>query len=272
MTLQKLYDYLKRLIPISEIPLTWNSMGYTSESFNEWASGDFFNGWEGERSTEDEASIMSNLLKTKHGDSLLDIACGYGRHALLFAELYNLNVTGIDISSGLIDAARKIMKRKGLEIDYHVKHARDLSWQDKFDYAIIAFNSFSLFSYEDALIVLDRINKALKKNGRLFMDLDNKPFNCRYGTAYKDWDISNGLKLQETYFHQSISVEVCRDVNFALGSDRITDFVSFKRIYSEDEIRDLLAKHGFNVQEIYGDWDLSPLTPNSPKMILIGAL
>jgi D-alanine-D-alanine ligase len=272
MILQELYDYLESLIPISEIPLTWDSTGYTSESFNEWANGNSFNEWEGERPTEDEVSIMAKLLRTKHGDSLLDVACGYGRHTFLFAGLYDLNVTGIDISNGLIEVARKSAREKGLKIDFQVKRGRDLPWQDKFDHAIIAFNSFSLFSPEDARIVLKNINKALKKNGRLFMDLDNKLFNCRYGTSYKDWRISNGLMFQEVYFHQDISVEVCRDIHFILGPDRMTDFISFKRIYSEDEIRDLFAKFGFHIEEIYGDWDLSPLTQDSPKMILVSAL
>jgi len=268
MNLNEMCNYLEKLTPISEIPLTWDSMSYTSESFNDWASGDQFDGWEGERPTEDEVPIMAELMRIKHGDSLLDVACGYGRHALLFASLYDLNVTGIDISSGLIETARKFAKKKGLKIDFQVKHGRELLWQDKFDHAIIAFNSFSLFSPEDAPIVLTLIGRALRKNGKLFMDLDNKPYNCRYGTSHKDWSLADGLVFQEAYFHQDISIEVCRDLHFALGSDRMVKFVSFKRIYSEDEIHDLLAKCGFRIEEIYGDWDLSPLTQNSPKMIL----
>lgn len=270
MKIQRLCEYLEKLTPISEISLTWDSMNYTSESFNDWASGSSFNGWEGERSTEDEVSIMAKLLKTKHGDSLLDVACGYGRHALLFASHYGLNVTGIDVSSGLIETARRLAEEQRLKIYYEIRHGRNLVWQDEFDHAMIAFNSFSLFSPEDASAVLTGINKALKKNGRLFMDLDNKPFNCRYGTSYRDWSISNGLMLQEVYFHQDISVEVCRDLYCMTEADRIVEFITFKRIYSEEEIRVLLTECGFCIEEIYGDWDLSPLTQNSPKMILVG--
>ena len=270
MTLQELCEYLKRLTPISEIPLIWDSMGYTSESFNEWASGISFKGWEGERPTEEEVSTIAKLLKIKHGDSLLDVACGYGRHALLFVSLYGLKVTGIDISQGLIESAIRFAEEKGLKIAYEVKHGKELKYQNEFNHAIIAFNSFSLFSTEDALVVLSNINKALKKNGRLFIDLDNKPSNCRFGTSYRDWNISNGLALQEVYFHQDISVEVCRDLYFIPKADDVVEFISFKRIYSEKEICELFANCGFRVDEIYGDWDLSTLTQDSPKMILVG--
>jgi len=270
MTLQELCDYLKKLTPIAEVPLTWNSMGYTSESFNEWASDGSFNGWEGEYPTDEETSIMAKLLDVKHEDSLLDIACGYGRHAILFAGSYGLNVTGIDISQGLIESAKRFAEEQKINIAYEVRNGRDLEWQDEFDHAIIAFNSFSLFSPEDAPIVLSGIYKALKKNGKLFMDLDNKPFNCRYGTSCRSWDISGGLTLQEVYFHNDISVEVCRDLNWIPSLDRIEEFISFKRIYSDSDICKLLAKCGFCIDAIYGDWELSNLTQNSSKIILVG--
>lgn len=49
------------------------------------------------------------------------------------------------------------------------------------------------------------------------------------------------------------------------------EFVGFKRIYSHDEIRDLLARNGFGVEKVFGDWDLSKLTDDSPKIILVAS-
>jgi SAM-dependent methyltransferase len=183
-----------------------------------------------------------------------------------------LKVTGIDISRGLIKTAKRFAKEKGLKIAYEVRHGKDLRYQEEFDCVIIAFNSFSLFSPEDAPVVLQGIHKALKKGGRIFMDLDNKPFNCRYGASYRDWCTwSGGIILQEVYFHQDISVEVNRDLSLNTESDQVEEFIIFKRIYSKDDIFDLFSKCGFRIDKIYGGWDLSPLDENSPKMILVGA-
>lgn len=271
-TLKELQKYLAALVPVEKIPLTWNATGYTSEAFNKWAGSQFFKGegMNGERPTEEEVAVMVKLLEVKAGDSLLDVACGYGRHALLFAAHYGLNVTGIDISSGLIKAAKRFAKEKGLKIAYEVRHGRDLKYQEKFDYAIIAFNSFSLFPLEDAPVVLQGIHKALKKDGKLFMDLDNKPFNCRYGTSYRNWYTwPGGLTLGEVYFHQDISVEASRDLGLNAESNEVEEFIVFKRIYSKEEVCDLLSESGFRVDKIYGDWELSPLDQDSPKMILV---
>lgn len=271
MTLKEVYEYLETRLPIEQVPITWGSTGYTSETFNRWVSDPTFPGWTGDRPTEEEASIIIDLLQTQPGDSLLDVACGYGRHALLLARQYGLKVTGIDISPSLITTARRLAEEQGLEIAYEVRHAIDLPWSNKFNWAMIAYNSFSLFSPEEAPIVLHGIHRALRSNGCLFLDLDNKSFNCRYGISDTNWHVwSGGLTLQEIYFHEDISVEVCRDLVFRTDVEGVDEFIISKRIYSSNEIRDLLSNCGLRVDQIYGGWDLSPLVEDSPKMLLVG--
>ena len=271
MTLKEAYDYLASRLPIEQVPLTWDSTGYTSEAFNLWASDPNFPGWTGDRPTEDEVRVIVELLKVQPGDSLLDVACGYGRHALLLAGRYSLEVTGIDISPGLITTARRFAGEQRLEIIYEVKHAADIAWRNEFDHAMIAYNSFSLFSPEYAPVVLKGIYHALRPAGRFFLDLDNKPFNCQYGISDTNWHTwPGGLTLQEIYFHEDNSVEVCRDLIFRRDAEQAEEFTYFKRIYSQDEIVDLLSSCGFRVDQIYGEWNLSPLEENSPKMLLVG--
>jgi SAM-dependent methyltransferase len=134
---------------------------------------------------------------------------------------------------------------------------------------MIAFNTLSLFGPENAPKVLQRIRRALKPGGRLFLDLDNKPYNCLYGTHDSHWyRWPSGLTLQEIYFHESISTEISRDIMFTKDGRIADDFIIFKRIYTVREIKMLLKKSGFHEEQIYGDWDLTPLKKTSPKMIL----
>jgi hypothetical protein len=79
-----------------------------------------------------------------------------------------------------------------------------------------------------------------------------------------------GLIVQEIYFHEGSSVEVCRDLTFRTDAEQVEEFITFKRIYSQEEILDLLSSCGFRVDQIYGGWDLSALGENSPKMLLVG--
>jgi len=271
MTLNELHRLLADRPPIEHLPLNWDETSYTSETFNRDAELPEFYEWPGEFPTQEETRIIAELLSTQKGDSLLDIACGFGRHALPLTKEYGLNVTGIDISPGLIHRARKRAEEQHLEIDFQIKQARDLSWQDKFDHTMIVYNSFSLFFPKDVPRILKFIHQALHPRGRFFIDLDNKAFNCRYGTSDSLWTLWNGgLVFGEIYFHEDISVEVSRDITFKRDSDQMETYICLKRIYTRDEICDLLSTCGFKVERLYGNWDLSPLEESSPKMLLMG--
>ena len=267
-----MYRRIFRRQPIGKVPLTWDQTGYTSESFNQWAAGPTFLGWPEKPPTEREARVIAELLGLKAGHAVLDVACGYGRHALLLAQRYGYKMTGLDISCGLVASARRRAARAGTTVEYVVADARKLAWRDSFDGAFIAYNSFSLFSSEDAPLVLDGIHRALKPGGRLFMDLDNKPCIWWNGTSdsYADWRIGwSGFKLQEVCFHRDSSVEVCRDLYVHPFRQVVDEFVIFKRLYSIGEIRQLLAGRGFRVEREFGDWELRPWGEHSRRIILL---
>ena len=79
---------------------------------NEWFSDPSY--WANNRSvmwnadlmlkTSKDVTSVIDLLETVEGDSLLDLACGFGRHSLLFEE-HGLNVTGVDLNPDFIDEA-----------------------------------------------------------------------------------------------------------------------------------------------------------------------
>ena len=55
------------------------------------------------------------------------MACGYGRHALLLVAKYDLKITGIDISSGLITIAHRLADDQQLDVVYKLMHTAGLS-------------------------------------------------------------------------------------------------------------------------------------------------
>jgi SAM-dependent methyltransferase len=133
---------------------------------------------------------------------------------------------------------------------------------------MIADNSFSLIAPEKAPLVLKKIHQALKPGGGLFLDLDNKPFNNRHGIYATHWHkYSGGFILQEIYFHEDTSVEVCCDIDFKKDANAPDEFIMFKRLYAPEEIKQLLTDNGFKVTGVYGGWDLMPLEEKSRKMI-----
>jgi len=262
-------QYLAARAPLEDLPLDWEASVYTSDEFGRNVGKLNCPLWSGERPTEEEVTVIAHLLDVRKGSRVLDVACGCGRHCQVLSRDYGARVTGVDISGRAIAQAKLSAEEAGLTIDYRAEDARHMSFDDEFDGALIAFNSFSLFSPDDAPGVLENIHRALRPAGRLFVDLDNKPFNCRYGVADASWEaVPGGLKLQEVHFHADVSVEVCRDIYFIVNS-RPAEAVMFKRLYARDEISRVLLQCGYLAEQAYGGWDLSPLGKNSPKIILL---
>ncbi len=266
-----IFEYLKKRVPAKDIPITWDDTGYTSDSFNTWANDPSFTGWQDEHDTEKQTRVIAQLLNFKRGETLLDLCCGYGRHSLVFAEKHDLTVTGIDISPGLINAAKRFAAEKKLNITFKNKHATEISGSSIFNNVMVIDNSFSLIAPEKTPLVLKKTHQALKPGGGLFLDLDNKPFNNRHGIYATHWSqYPGGIILQEVYFYRDTSIEVCCDINFKKDTNKVDEFIMFKRIYSPEEIKTLLKENGFQVTGIYGGWDLTRLDEKSHKMILTG--
>jgi SAM-dependent methyltransferase len=98
------------------------------------------------------------------GEQILDVATGTGWAARLLANR-GAKVTGVDIASGLIEAARKLASKAGLNIDFRVGDAEALPFADEsFDAVISTFGIMFASNPEDAAAELARV---CKKGGRI---------------------------------------------------------------------------------------------------------
>ncbi len=254
--------------PIDRVPVDFDRLGYKNASFDRDVNSPDFAGWPGDRPDREEVEVILKLLEPVAGDRLLDVACGYGRHSLPLAAR-GISVTGVDSSRSLVERAAKTASERGIRAEFRVLDARKLDWEGEFDRAVIAFNSFALFSPADAPGVLKGIRRALKPGGRLFMDLPNRRAGADYPKKHWRLGLDRGaIKLQEISFRQDPFVEVSRDLYIFLGRGEVQEFMICLRLYTHPEIETLLREGGFEIEAIFGDWDLSPMLAESRKIIL----
>ena len=64
-----------------------------------------------EERTDKEVNFLVRVPELDKPKRILDLACGFGRHAIKLAELGH-NVVGIDMMEGLLDIARKSANEK----------------------------------------------------------------------------------------------------------------------------------------------------------------
>ena len=99
--------------------------------------------------TEQEVEALLAVLE-QHCDQpadVLDLACGYGRIALPLAQAGH-QVTGLDLSPVLLDAAKTASARSGVTVTWQAGDMRTLpaGWTAQFDAVL---NMFSAFGYFD---------------------------------------------------------------------------------------------------------------------------
>src|SRR5659263_666559 len=75
------------------------------------------------------ASNLLSLIKIRKQDSIIDIACGPGHITYRLSKITNGNVTGIDISEGMIRQAKNLYP----VIDFRQIAAEDIDYKNQFD-------------------------------------------------------------------------------------------------------------------------------------------
>jgi ubiquinone/menaquinone biosynthesis C-methylase UbiE len=140
------------------------------------------------RNTENEVNWMVKEYLSNPEMKILDVGCGTGRHAINLATKGYKNITGVDLSPGLIKAAREVAKEKNVPVDFRVCDARELPFENEFDAALcLCEGAFGLLENDaENYKVLRAVHKALKKQGtfilttlNLFRDAEFDPMTCR---------------------------------------------------------------------------------------------
>lgn len=116
-----------------------------------------------EEQTHLELELLVETLEFGPGDRLLDVFCGYGRHALPLARL-GARVTGVDIAEA--DTAELRTSAGKLPVEVITDDVLTVDLPGDFDAAYCLGNSFSFFPRPDMLRFLSRIAGALRPGGR----------------------------------------------------------------------------------------------------------
>ncbi len=112
---------------------------------------------------------ISSMSNKTSGKKLLDLGCGPGIYAELFAEL-GFKVTGIDFSKRSIEYANRNACLNGKNIDYIYGNYLDIEYRNEFDLITLVYCDFGVLSPNERKSLLKRIINALRTNGILILD------------------------------------------------------------------------------------------------------
>lgn len=128
-----------------------------------------------------EAYGLMELVGDPAGQSVLDVACGEGFYARMIRQRGASKVTGVDLSSGMIELARQQEERHRLGIDYVVADARHYVPSEPVDLVVAAYLLNYAQSREELQAMCDGVSLCLKPGGR-FVTVNSSP-SLNFSTA-----------------------------------------------------------------------------------------
>lgn len=207
---------------------------------------------------------LLRFLKAAEGQHFIDVACGKGRHSRYLHSL-GYKVTGIDLSLNSIAEAKECSKGQ-TNIDFIQHDIREPFPVDDLDVAVNLFTSFGYFDTdEEHLAALSNMHTCLRPGGRLVIDYLNtaevlkslkRADVCAVdGIVFRVWRLIEDNRIVKT-----IEVE---------DGEQRKKFEERVRAFSKDDLLNMLHTCGFEIEAVFGDYQLTPFSEHSPRVVII---
>ena len=208
------------------------------------------------------------LLLSQQGISpkkILEACCGTGTLCELLAK-EGYEMSGFDLSLGMIEEAKSKARRHQFDIKYTVADATNFFLGETFDAAFAFFDSLNYIveppRFQSALRC---IGQHIKPGGSFVFDL-----NTAYAFEQKMFDQKNlrtNSRLRYEWHGKFDSdTRIIRvEMKFWRDSEEF-DEVHVQRAYSEDEVRSMLANAGFEEVRAYTSYTLDPVRATSDRV------
>jgi SAM-dependent methyltransferase len=202
--------------------------------------------------TKAEVDFLETELNLQPGQNILDIPCGYGRHAVEFARR-GYAVTAIDISETFMKTLQQQIAADNLNINPVTGNILKIELDEKFSGAVCLGNSFGYFDIEHMQLFIQKVAASLNKGAKFIINsgmvaesilpnLPNYAKNKLYNIGDITMEVTNVYHTNESYLVS----------NLLYTKENKQEQTAFKHyVFTLGEITRLLATHGLSVVATY---------------------
>ncbi len=243
-------------------------MKVSADWFREWFNSPYYHKLYFERNDKEAESFINHLLdylKPSSDSTMLDVACGRGRHARMLAAK-GFDVTAFDLSPENIQYAKQFENER---LHFYEHDMRLPFWINYFDYALNLFTSFGYFRTErENYNAVRTVCQSLNSNGVFVLDYLNS--RCAEDNlVHKMTREIDGVHyyitkwFDETHFYKKILIE----------DEKLKEPLEFiERVakLSIGDFTEMFAYYGMQLQQIFGDYELNEYdSKKSQRMLMI---
>ena len=233
--------------------------------FQSWFDTPYYHILYKHRDYQEAEVFIKNIvtyLNFDKDDSILDLACGKGRHSIFLNSL-GYKVTGLDLSKNSIGYAKK---HESNSLSFEVHDMRN-TYKIQFEVVLNLFTSFGYFEdEEDNYKVIKTIKSSLKQNGIGVIDYMNSPVVINNLIDHNTFE-ADGVRfeLKRNYENGFITKHI--EVKDAEKSFHFKEKV---RAFSFADFEVMLKNSGLYLIDCFGSYKLEPFnSKTSERLILI---
>ena len=230
-----------------------------------------------QRFFNEDLSLWLRLARARPG-RILELGCGTGRVLLALAR-EGFEVAGLDANAGMLArASRNLAAEPGLPVALHHGDLRDFRLPGRYSLILVPCNTLSSLDPAEAAAALASARQHLAAQGLLAAELpapgdrqdiaDDEPID-----AFEEPERGHPVQVyaRQTWLDDPPRARVLWSYDELLPDGRVvrTQVPTNYFLRTPETMADLLHKAGFKSVAFFGDYDLSPLCAESPRLLVV---
>lgn len=236
----------------------------TTKWFTSWFDTPFYHILYKDRDDTEAHAFMdtlTNYLNIPEGGTILDLACGKGRHARYLNKI-GYDVTGVDLSENSINFAKQFENHT---LRFNV-HNMCKPYHKQFDAVFNLFTSFGYFDKdEDNLNTIKAIKAELNTFGFGVIDFMNSEYVIEHLVPEEVKTVDGIDFYLKRYVENGY---IIKDIAFnAIGEDY--KFQERVRAFTVQDFELLFKKAGVNLLDVFGNYKLHKFNPKTSERLVM---
>ncbi len=239
-----------------------------NEWFASWFDSHYYHLLYKHRNDAEAKLFIDNLvahLQLKPGNTVADIACGKGRHALLLAN-HGLLTLGVDLSPNSIEHAQQYSNQN---LEFAVHDMRKTLRINYFDAVFNMFTSFGYFKTEaDNVLAAKSLSASVKPGGFLVIDFLNVPSATKNVLA-NSYEEKTEEQILFKISRELIDKQFCKTIEIHENNNLVQTHTERVNALELSDFEKYFLPNNMQLVQTFGNYKLEPLQVESPRLIMI---